>query len=503
MFSTNRRPSALAMIAASAASSASPVVRFSITHRGHPVPGAPTAFRTTASAQSEEGDSWTESLIFKAASSDVRISTCPSTVPEQATSRSDTGYSTEVVDDGFRFLGAIGLNPNFLYEFTRSTELLLTLKREWRPDYRDSLMVGMIVESLASAAAETAKSPILFAQSPVAPFREPRPEHRSDGSGEVPRPTAGLCVRASVRVDESRAIDRLALLIAVSELAKQNGLGLHVGDIRLGRVQGEWWTVYTGDEKRYDERKNELFSWIPDGYPTAAMQLTVAGPARVGSTLAVMKELTARGMGVLAISNAALQELAFITLLLPVTPPRVNSSPMSPTTEDALRAIRRLARDCGLTPVDEVQAPPDSSFAAAVDYLAFGSGPVTVELPRGGPAEHPVWVSWEMPEGFGSVDVPAILAECASRQTSSLSSCHLDYSRSRRLSNGRCRGRTKLSVSVRSNLSQRALADLLGDLAVTVQTAATAALVDRKVPQRDFTLRVAWRERWLGGWDGL
>src|SRR5690348_13596138 len=108
----------------------------------------------------------------------------------------------------------------------------------------------------------------------------------------------------------------------IAALAAELGMGLQLSDRRFGKVRGEWWTVLSMDAERYEQRKQELFPWAADGVPDAVRLLTFVGPARVGSTAAIVSDQAARNVGILAVSEATLQQLAFINLVVPMAPAR-------------------------------------------------------------------------------------------------------------------------------------------------------------------------------------
>ena len=80
------------------------------------------------------------------------------------------------------------------------------------------------------------------------------------------------------------------------------------------------------DPARYLERKGELFGWAPEGVPAAAQLVTFVGPARIGSSAAIAADLLARNVGILAVSEVSMQEIAFINLALPLAPARIGKT---------------------------------------------------------------------------------------------------------------------------------------------------------------------------------
>jgi hypothetical protein len=401
------------------------------------------------------------------------------------------------------YSGSAGLNPNFLYDTARSIEVLLTLAPgSWTPDYGDTLMLATAVEAFASAAAEHAGAPILFLQSPVSPFKDPPGRYRYDGSGEEPRISHALALRMAVGLEEGSTVERLRLIEEVTGFADRFGMGLQVADRRLGRGRGEWWTIFPVDRPAYERTKGKLYPWAPQEKPAFARMLTFVGPARVGSSLAIARDLIGRNVGILAVAVSALQDIAFVNLLCPIAPPRQDSRKTTREHFGLVEGLGRIASECGLTPQQSVRKRAKSELTAALDYGVLSTGPVGLRWDSHEPRkERPLWVSWDMASSrLGEHDVMQVLLEKLSSSSPHVSQRGIDYYRSRVLPTGRVRGRAKISVLVAENVPVSHVPGLLGEVCAKVELEVASKLKEQGVPLGEFRFRVAWRERWLGRW---
>src|SRR6266498_2592899 len=290
MPSPGLRHSALAAVAARAATAGSPSVLFDITHDG-PETGLPQVEVVPPTAPDRTA---TETLAFHVAGVGFQVHTWTPTTPskqQEGVTTSRIAVRRQETNGHARglFAGSVVINPDFLYDTDHSVEILVTLDHDrWRPTYADSLMITLAYQGRTAAADaggdDPLGAPVLFLQSPVAPFRDPGRQFRVDGSGEAPRVANGMALRMLVGLEQGNHGKRIALMCALAELATENGFGLQVADRRFGRVRGEWWSVLPPDRERYAARRAELFGWAPTVRPSAVQLLTFVGPARLGSS---------------------------------------------------------------------------------------------------------------------------------------------------------------------------------------------------------------------------
>jgi hypothetical protein len=516
MPSTGLQHPALAAVAARAASAGSPAVFFDVTHfgldssTGAGADAAPPAGVTPPTAKDRVA---TETLAFSLAGTGFQLHTwapaTPSKPIEKVTNsriavsphESDgTGTSRQL------FSGSVVINPDFLYDAAHSTELLVTLDyAPWQPDYADSLMIALAYQGMLAATMPHEDGigvPVLFLQSPVAPFRDPPRRFREDGSGEAPRVPNGMALRMLVGFDVTNRHRRIALVREIAGLAAAHGFGLQVADRRFGRVRGEWWSVLPPDQDRYAERKKALFGWAPDGVPAAAQLVTFVGPARIGSSAAIAADLLARNVGILAISEASMQEIAFINLMVPLAPARIGKPGSAGTCHSITEGLGQTASACGLTRRQGVRTRSTIGDSAAADYHALTTGPVHPRIENSvRETDHPLWLSWGIPlepDAALRPDVAELVLAQLKEATDRVTGGQIDYYRVRVLASGRVTGRAKITVSLAGGIARGDIPSLLSELCPWAQREVAARLVRDDVPLSAVRLRLAWRERWLG-----
>jgi hypothetical protein len=364
-------------------------------------------------------------------------------------------------------------------------------------------MITRLYHAMATAASADSGFPVLFMQSPVAPFRDPSPKFREDGSGEAPRVANGMALRMLVGLDERNPHKRLTLLRTIAETAQSYGLGLQIADRRFGRVRGEWWSVVAPDSARYAARKAELFGWAPTGVPEAVQLVTFVGPARVGSSAAIATDFVARNIGILAMSAATLQEIAFINLMVPIAPARLTGRPTSGACLPIVEGLGQVASDCGLTRRQGVRSRSRIAETAATDYQVLSTGPVAPRIMSASAvAEYPLWLTWVVPleneVAKRPTDVAALVLEQVCAAGDRVRGGRIDFYRVRVLPDGRVKGRAKISIALLDGTAKARVPTMLSELCGWAQREVIATLVRDHVPLRAIRIRLAWRERWLG-----
>ncbi|HEX6355538.1 hypothetical protein [Actinophytocola sp.] len=501
MASPGLRHPTLAAVAARAATAGSPSVLFDITHDG-PETGLPAVELVPPTAPDRTA---AETLAFHVAGVGFQVHTWIPVTP----SKQQDGVTTSRIavrrheTNGHArgmFAGSVVINPDFLYDADHSVEILVTLGHEpWRPTYADSLMITLAYQGMTAAAAADHGAPVLFLQSPVAPFRDPGRQFRVDGSGEAPRLANGMALRMLVGLEQDNHGKRIALMCALAGLAAENGFGLQVADRRLGRVRGEWWSVLAPDPKRYAARKAELFGWAPDSVPPAVQLLTFVGPARLGSSAAIASDLLSRNVGMLAVSESSMQEIAFINMVVPLAPARIGRARLSSTTLSIADGLGQTASECGLTRRTGVRAKSRVTDSAATDYRVLRTGPMRPPI-KEATVDHPLWLSWGMPlsDALRRVDVAELVVTQLRAATDRVAAARIDYYRARVLADGHVTGRAKIAVSLVDGLSETDVPRLLSELCAWAQRESVARLLDDDLPLGAVRVRLAWRERWLG-----
>jgi hypothetical protein len=503
MVSQGLRHPALAAVAARAATAGSPSVLFDITHDG-PETGLPDVEVVPPTARDRTA---TDTLAFHVAGVGFQVHTWTPVTP----SKQQDGVTTSRIavrrqeTNGHArglFAGSVVINPDFLYDTDHSVEILVTLDHEpWRPTYADSLMITLAYQGMTAAAAAGHGAPVLFLQSPVAPFRDPGRQFRVDGSGEAPRVANGMALRMLVGLEQDNHGKRISLMCALAELATVNGFGLQVADRRFGRVRGEWWSVLPQDRDRYEARKAELFGWAPDVRPSAVQLLTFVGPARLGSSAAIASDLLSRNVGLLAVSESSMQEIAFINMVVPLAPARIGRARLSSATLPIADGLGQTASECGLTRRQAVRGKSRITDSAATDYRILRTGPMRPPIKETlATVDHPLWLSWGVPlsEGLRHTDVAELVVAQLREATDRVAIARIDYYRARVLPDGHVIGRAKIAVSLVDGVREADIPGLLSELCPWAQREAIARLLGDDLPLTAIRLRLAWRERWLG-----
>jgi hypothetical protein len=315
----------------------------------------------------------------------------------------------------------------------------------------------------------------------------------------------GIALRMLVGLDVTNRHKRIRLVCDIAELAAEHGFGLQVADQRFGRVRGEWWSVLPPDQDRYLERKTALFGWAPDGVPAAAQLVTFVGPARIGSSAAIAADLLARNIGILAVSEASMQEIAFINLMVPIAPARIATA-ADATTASSCRAIAegigQTASACGLTRRQGVRERSRITSSAAADYRVLSTGPVRPRIEETArDSDHPLWLSWGVPlerDPELRRDVVQLVLTQLLEATDRVVGGRIYYYRARVQPSGRVTGRAKITVSLVPGIARGDVPSLLSELCPWAQREVAGLLVRDDVPLSTIRLRLAWRERWLG-----
>ncbi|RZS44495.1 hypothetical protein EV193_101371 [Herbihabitans rhizosphaerae] len=500
---------ALAGVAARAASAGSPAVLFNVVHFGARTTTAPQSQLTGISPPTARDKPATETLVVNLAGIGFRVHTWAPDVPSKPEGTVDAKWvppMTPVINDrGITrevYGGAVVTNPGFLYDSAQSVELLITLShKRWKPTFADSLMISTIYHQVTSAALAGEGTPILFLQSPAAPFKDAPPSVRQDGSGENPRLTNGMALRMLVGLDEARPDARLELLRGVAAVAAEHGLGLQVADRRFGRVRGEWWTVTHPHAQTYRLRRAALFPWATSEIPSSVQLLTFVGPARVGSSAAIASDLVTRNIGILAISEAVLQETAFINIVVPVAPARRAEQVAAGSCRPIVEGLGKVASDCGLTRRQEVRGRSVIGDSPATDYRVLATGPLTVRIEESAKRrDRAVWISWDLPlppgGDKGRLDVAQlVLTQLLS--SGKVAHARVDYYRSWVSPSGRVHGNAKIAVLL-DGVKDDKVGEELSTLCPWTQREVISQLVRQRIALRTIKLRVVWRERWLG-----
>lgn len=512
MLSDSRGPADLAATAARAAGRGARTTEFEVVHRATDSEDALPLSMTELAQSDENAHSKVkaqETLGFDipGASFEVRTWSSMTELPTPAgiAIRNAPGGAAGTRERVRVVTGVGALNPSH-HAAPHIVELLVTLRHgRWQMDQRDSLMMSEALEMMSGAAADVGMAPIVLLQSPVATFRNARHKFRYDGSGEQPRQSRGLAVRMATAIDDAHPASRIGLLRHVTSKAADMGLGVQIADDRLGRARGDWWEIVAADPTTYERHKSAYLTLAAAAPVRRVQLLTFVGPARPSSTLAIVRELRSHHVGIVAISVSALQELAFINLVVSVPEERLDLVPAD-QPESLTNAVDYFASLAGLS--DGPQKPPRGGsdlrrllarLNDARDYHVIPTGPVAFRDSEG--LHRPLWVSWEIPAGLHDVQmsIPEVIRGVliGSPHCTSVS---LDYFRSRILPSGQIRGRAKVAVTLAKGRDGK-LAEVLSELCEHAEAEGRRALTtDEPDVVANLRLRLAWRERWLDQW---
>lgn len=300
--------------------------------------------------------------------------------------------------------------PRFLYERRQLLEGILTIQPEPRfPDNR-------LTQALGQAACEVARvsrlsgNPLLMLHCPneAPPARGVYVNSIHERSLPAAR-SSSTSVRFAIALGDSSSEAKMRLVSSLAEYAAPRGVGLWLGDSRIGYRSGNWFNIVpnkTRDLARYlgglAVSDNALRTANAAHY---MLPLTIFGPARIGTSEAVLKLLSGEGTGGLySATITSLDDLAFIHLQLPLLPSgRTKNEWMADVQNifgrrsldclDAFPSLLRLFRPVSRSGRDEKLALLDA-LGPARDYQVTGGPPVRVSY--NGAKYVPVWGSWHI-----------------------------------------------------------------------------------------------------------
>jgi predicted amino acid-binding ACT domain protein len=386
-------------------------------------------------------------------------------------------------------------NPGYADGSTGSTEVLVVLRHDlWLPGYADALLVAMVTAKVTDIATRNGL-PVLYVKSPVSPFRNPSRRYRTDGSGEAPRASNGLAVR--VILGEGTPGGRMDTFTALTEMAQDHGWSLAFADRRLGRVKGQWWAVVGTDPARFRRHRQEIADWVPSTSMQSAMLVTAVGPARLGTTAAILANLATRNVGIAAVSAMTLQGVTFVNLVLPVAPARQSrATTVSGRTVSIMDGFGLVATDCGLT-TRRARGRSGITSGTAGDHRALVSGPFPAPLPKNSTTEYPLWATWKLAldhKHSQPEDVPALLLRLL--KPSVAGTPRVEYQRTMLSPDNQFLGKVKIVVSMGKPNGVDDLLRGLTDLCARTTREATDELVRQRDSVHGVALVMDWRERW-------
>jgi hypothetical protein len=419
--------------------------------------------------------------------------------------------------DGWVFRQAAWPNPTFIYESAQTFEGLIGIDPaarevgEWH-----GLAIRDLMKEISETAANLGGAPLLTLQCPAQlPTIVKTRNHDLRTRKEIASPCSSLAVRFSIALRDTSVAKRFELSDRIRELCEKHRYSFWIADTRPAHRAGNWFEVCHADGEfsplyNGDIRSRQRIS--------TCLPVTFAGPARVGSTHAILSFLQRYPqVGVVGCAGTSLADLAFVYLQLSiqgVAAERLNrilaklldeqSTPARPR-----KLLRELFKRLGLRPdpVEPGPAAPDP----AIDYQTF-AGPAFGYRPHLMPDSLAVWVSWEIARqdrGLAApLDclyramakvVPKLPGEAEPRSLGDVAT--VEYLICRATEQSVVRGKAKLAVPKTSlqRFSAGAAEPAASRLCASLEEA-WKAQTDQSGVDGVSELTVAWRESWLGHW---
>jgi hypothetical protein len=468
----------------------------------------PFALRDVLAAE-PDGHEWTDTLASAAYGSGFVALVGP--IRSESTVAEDGMGASTSISGMVRVDGSMSPNPSFIYEASDYTEMLISIDpNRNKPTVDDGLVLGVVLREISERAVEH-DAPILSLETPVVIpqityLSDDRPQRQ-----ERWRSPSGLGIRFSAALDRGRAGAQIRFADRLLEFCRERGLGLWMGDRRPGHRQGNWFRLIAHEEGRVADFRAQLPPVTERGV-TYVVPLSAIGPARIGSTNAIISALVAAGIPILSTSITAMRDLAIIHVLLGGTGDRSVSRFGSMQKDLGVdEAIKMLSDEVGTSSDAPAVRAAERLAERCVDYVSV-AGPSLV--PRANIVKNRgvIWTSWEVPAG--SIGLGATLealldsiTDCLTRAGDDITASEsraaelrpsIEYLICRRASRDTVKGRCKISVP-RDAVQQSADVDARR-APQRFSNGVELAFRERlwKVEAaRGGDLSVGWRELWL------
>ena len=449
-------------------------------------------------------------------------------VPDSRRIRLGRPAATVLVDEPTRkiFSGSGLPNPTFLFESAATYEGIVSIEPTPRSlkSYQ-SVALRDLIREISRIAANVAHMPLLYLQAPAQlPAQSFISQDVRSSRVTTARRSSSLALRFAIAMERPTAALRLKLTEILTRYCTERGFGLWLADTRVGYRSGNWFQicVHAEDLSRRDHR--ELSASMDMRAVEVCLPITFVGPARRGSTHAIVSFLCQfAGIGIASCSTITLHDLEFIHLQLSVSGIKrsalreINShfiehSCWRTDPSDALMYIHDTLSAATEEPSSHLLAGELSEYAGDYQTLVGPALGCTVPDNRKRIA---VWFSWQM-EGTGEdLAIPLVelfksfsdvgLGPSVSAEGTGTETPNLEYLACRDVGNWILRGRGKLSIREVDMLELFRGMDLesaAARLCVSIENAWKASL-RRRGAHGVSELTVAWREWWLGHWASL
>jgi hypothetical protein len=450
----------------------------------------------------EPGQGFLETLSSGANGIGLVIGTNTRGIPDKPTHRDKGGMQDPAAqldpgssESGYLFHGSARPNLTFLYETNRRFEAIVAVDARSGPlTMRHVTRLRDALHEISAMAFEVARAPLLSVQSPVQLPVPPRAEFEED---MIPT-SSSKAVRFAIALPQPSAELTFALADRITAYCSDHNLGLWVRDTRPGCRTGNWFAVLDtpGQGGSWPDEHEETVDHI--------LPVTFVGPARLGSTFAIMEALAELPRaGVASCSITLLDDLAFIHLQL-AFPYSVDSALIRANAvgNDPASFMQGVLRQAG---------DPRKKFAVremAGDYQSF-AGPVLKYLAPDPHRRLAIWLSWQMNRGGLAAPLHTLAAALASvkvgwsRGSSDTQAANIEYLVCRDLGNSLLRGKGKLSVPyhvVSAGYTKRSGEPSASQFCVALEDAWKAEVLKANTNAHIREITISWREYWLGHW---
>ncbi|MEA5367419.1 hypothetical protein VA596_48365 [Amycolatopsis sp., V23-08] len=422
-------------------------------------------------------------------------------------SSEEPGLHFEQTDDRFVFRGTARPNLTFLAESDRRFEGIIAIADEPGPvKLAHGLLIKHLIGMVSRIAVEVAEAPLLSVQCPVQLPVEGDAEYRES---QIPR-SSSPAVRFSIALQRPSVALNLRLADELIQYCDDRGFRLWLADTRQGYRTGNWFSVRAHRPK--DKDPVALPESGPDDRIETILPVTFVGPARVGSTHALVSMLERfPGVGIVGSSITLLDDLAFIHLQLGLTVKvEADDVPLCYSTgQDPRTALVEALKGHAEVPNGAVTG--ESFWDRVGDYQTL-VGPAQPAVPVLQNRRLALWVSWQMERtdrgiatavralwtafnrlGFGVPDAAGAVLDLP----------NLEYLICRDLGNSLLRGKGKFSVPL-ADVFRKFRGGTLetgpSKFCVGLEDAWKGALDGEPDAAGVREVTVVWREYWLGHW---
>jgi hypothetical protein len=439
--------------------------------------------------------------------------------------RVDSDDGVVIDDDSTRiFTGAARPNPSFTFESARTFEAIISVGTP-EPEtitFAKSVLIKEVLGYVAHLAADTVKVPMLSAQWPAqipAKVRGRPDVHniRTRDEGAPPY-SSSQAIRFSMALGESSSDDRMRLAKHLVRFAEKRGFGLWLADSRPGYRTGNWFHICGFDP--VVAKESATAGDLDEAPVTMCLPVTFVGPARVGSSSALMSFIESLPfVGVVGFSNVTLDDLAFIHLQLSLrgmTRKHIAGANQKLTTRkihhgSPMDILGEIFGKLGYEHEFRLSVANWSELTSrAVDYktLARNVYPCVPPPPRRRMA---MWFSWQaegntttlvtMMKGlYRAFEKTGLIDTRTEHWTTKEESPNIEYMICRQFDYSILRGKGKISLPkdiIDTRFKEGPLERPASKFCAKLEAAWRAELTDT---DGFLELTVAWREAWLGHW---